>query len=125
MRPRLEKILPVAVLAVTLQALAPLLAFLTVAVAADPLRHAALCSELASSETVAGPVAPASPSHGVTCCTTCGALAGGVAFVDPPSIGFLIHPREFRPIGWRLTTDSVLPDRAAFHAKARAPPLRA
>lgn len=125
MRPRLETILPVAILAVTLQAIAPLLAFLTVAVAVDPLRHAALCSELASSETVSGPTSPASPSHGATCCTTCGALAAGAAFVNPPSIGFPFYPREFQPIGWQLTADPVLSDRAAFHAKARAPPLQA
>lgn len=115
--------LPVAVLALTLQVLAPLMALAPLATASfDPLIHAALCSDLARVDNGNR----SSHSDKAVCCVLCAPLAGGVATLDPPAGSLGAPPLTlFSHVAW-LAPDQHLPRTLLNPAAApRAPPATA
>lgn len=120
--------LPVAVLALTLQVLAPLMALAPLAAPFDPLIHAALCSDLAQDLAQAEGGDRSSHRGGAeaACCVLCAPLTGGVAVLDPPAgIAGVLPEARFWPVAW-LAVDRHLPTASLNLAAApRAPPVMA
>jgi hypothetical protein len=84
MRRRLEAFIPIVLLAVMVQLIAPIAAFRAVADAiSDPLYMAAICSGMGSSEDAQ--TAPANSQHDrANCCAFCSASYGGAVALDRP-----------------------------------------
>ena len=121
MRRRLEVFVPIVLLSIMVQLLAPIGAFRVVAHAAsDPLYMATICSGMTSSQDDS----PASPAkqHGANCCGFCGVSHGGAVAIDPPPLIFVVLQRQYQLITWLEAADPIPPMRAGGHAQARAPP---
>jgi Protein of unknown function (DUF2946) len=119
MRRRLE-ILPIVLLAVLVQLMAPIAAFRVVAYAAsDPLYLAATCAEMAASQD--GQTAPATQHHAGGCCAVCAGGHGMLSLDAPASVAVELQ-RSYQRVAW-LEPDYPLPViRAGSNAQARAPP---
>jgi hypothetical protein len=119
---RLETFIPIVVLAVLVQLMAPIAAFRVVAYAStDPLYSASLCSEMASaSETSADP-AKTRHHHG-DCCAFCMGSHGGVAAIDPPPQIFVSLQRRYQQISWLEAIEAMPVFRVGSNSQARAPP---
>jgi hypothetical protein len=122
MRRRLELFIPIVVLAVLVQLIAPIAAFRVVAYAtSDPLYLASICTETASSQ--AAQTAPAKTQHDhAECCAFCGAGHGAsIAFASPPLI-FVTLQRQYQQISWLEAADRMPTIRVGSNTQARAPP---
>lgn len=121
MRRRLDVFIPVVLLSILVQVIAPIGAFRVVAHAvSDPLFMATICSGTASSDN-ASQTAP-KPQHGGKCCGFCAISHGGAVAVDPPSPVFVTLQRRYQLVSW-LEADQPTPAvRAGSNAQARAPP---
>ena len=122
MRRRLELFIPIVLLAILVQLIAPIAAFRVVAYAtSDPLYLASICTETASSPT--GQAAPAKTPHAHgECCAFCGAGHGGTFAIDPPPLIFVTLQRQYQRILWLEAADPVPTVRVGSNAQARAPP---
>ena len=120
MRRRLEAFIPIVMLAVLVQLMAPIAAFRVVAYATtDPLYLASLCSGMPSaSET---DPARTRHQHG-DCCAFCVGSHSGAVAVDPPLPIFVSLQRSYRQISWLEAAEAVPVFRAGSNAQARAPP---
>jgi hypothetical protein len=122
MRRRLEVFIPIVLLSIMVQLLAPIGAFRVVAQAvSDPLYLATICSGMASSQDDSQTTA-LKPQHGANCCGFCGVSHGGAVAVDPPPLIFVALERQYRLVAWLEATEPMPPVRAGSHAQARAPP---
>lgn len=116
MRRRLEVFIPIVLLSIMVQLLAPIGAFRAVAHAAsDPLYMATICSGMMSSQ-------DDSPANPANCCGFCGVSHGGAVAIDPPPLIFVVLQRQYQFITWLEAADPIPPVRAGGHAQARAPP---
>ncbi len=120
MRRRLELFIPIVVLAVLVQLIAPIAAFRVVAYAtSDPLYLASICTE-ASHASQTDP-AQTQHDHG-ECCAFCGTgHATSVALVSPPLI-FVTLQRQYQQISWLEAAEPMPTVRVGSNAQARAPP---
>lgn len=117
------RFLPIAVLALTLQALAPFAAVAQLAAAPfDPLTHGALCSDLAQAAPDDNRSSDRAPHHN-SCCVLCAPLGPGAAALEGPASVAAEEPqRFFRHIVWSAT-ELKLPVRPLdLNACPRAPP---
>ncbi|QHO79277.1 hypothetical protein ACH79_34960 [Bradyrhizobium sp. CCBAU 051011] len=122
MRRRLEVFIPIVLLSIMVQLLAPIGAFRAVAHAvSDPLYMATICSGMASSQD-ASKTNSATPQHGANCCGFCSVSHGGAVAIDPPPLIFVVLQRQYQLITWLEATDHMPPVRVSSHAQARAPP---
>ena len=122
MRRRLEVFIPIVMLSIMVQLLAPIGAFRAVAHAvSDPLYMATICSGMASAQDASQTTA-VTPPHGANCCGFCNVSHGGAVAVDPPPLIFVVLQRQYRLIAWLEPADPLPPARAGSHAQARAPP---
>ena len=123
MRRRLEVFIPIVLLSIMVQLVAPIAAFRVVAYAAtDPLYMASICSGMASSPEVSQ-TAPAKTQHsGANCCAFCAAGHGGAAAVDPPPLVFVTLQRQYQLVSWLEAADPLPAVRVGSNAQARAPP---
>ena len=122
MRRRLAALVPILLLSIMVQLLAPIGAFRVVAQAvSDPLYLATICSGLASAQD-ASQTTTVKPQHGANCCGFCSVGHGGAVAVDPPPLIFVVLQRQYRLIEWLEAADHMPPVRAGSHAQARAPP---
>jgi hypothetical protein len=122
MRRRLEVFIPIVLLSIMVQLLAPIGAFRAVAHAvSDPLYMATICSGMVSSQDAAQTTTANAP-HSANCCGFCGVSHGGAAAVDPPPLIFVVLQRQYQLIAWLEAADHTPPARAGSHAQARAPP---
>jgi hypothetical protein len=122
MRRRLETLIPIVLLSIMVQLIAPIGAFRAVAYAvSDPLYMATICSGMVSSQD-ALQKDKANPQQGANCCVFCGVGHGGGVAVDPPPSVFVVLQRQYQRITWLEATDQMPPARAGSHAQARAPP---
>ena len=123
MRRRLEAFIPIVLLAMLVQLMAPIAAFRVVANAvSDPLYMATICSGMASSQD-ATPSAPAKTQHdGANCCAFCGGGHGGTVAVDPPPLVFVTLQRHYQLVAWLEAADPTPAARAGSNTQARAPP---
>ena len=122
MRRRLEVLIPIVLLSIMVQLLAPIAAFRVFAHAvSDPLYMATICSGMASSHDDFQTNA-FNPVIGANCCGFCSSGHGGAVAVDPPPLIFVVLQRQYRLVAWLQAEDSMPPVRAGSHAQARAPP---
>jgi hypothetical protein len=124
MRRRLEVMIPIVLLAIMVQLIAPVAAFRVAAYAVtDPLYMASICSGMGSSEDE--PMAPLkSPDDHGDCCAFCAAGDVGVA-VDHPSLTFISLQRQYRLLSWLEAADPMPAARVGSNTQARAPPQAA
>ena len=121
MRRRLWKFLPIVLMALVVQILAPIGACWAASIAAsDPLHAAPICSggaALGVDQT--GQTGEHRAHHG-TCAMCC--LAHAAASLVTPEAAFAAPLRQFERVTWLDTTPDRFGSRAGWHAQARAPP---
>src|SRR5258708_24918316 len=89
MRRRLEKFVPIVLLAIVVQLFAPIAAFRVVAYAvSDPFYLTSICAETSSSQDAHTAPAKTQHDHG-DCCVLCAAGHGGAPAGSPPPQIFL------------------------------------
>jgi Protein of unknown function (DUF2946) len=122
MRRRLEIFVPIVLLAVLVQLIAPIAAFRMVAYAAtDPLHMASICTEMAPSADAQ--TAPAQTQHDRgDCCVFCAAGHGGTIAIEPPPLIFVSLQRQYQQVSWLEAADPMPAGRVGSNAQARAPP---
>ena len=122
MRRRLEALVPIVLLAVLVQLMAPIAAFRVVAYAtSDPLYMASICTGMTSSSDAQSAPSKTQHSHG-DCCAFCGAGHGGTVALDPPPLVFVTLQRQYQWISWLEAADPTPAIRVGSNAQARAPP---
>ncbi|MET0677408.1 MAG: DUF2946 family protein [Bradyrhizobium sp.] len=119
MRRRLGLFVPIVLLSMWVQLLAPVAAFRAFATAvSDPLTMATICSGMASPDDASDTTAP----HGANCCGFCSVNHGIAAALDPPPAIHVVLQRQYSLVAW-LEAEHPLPlARLGLHAQARAPP---
>jgi hypothetical protein len=121
MRRRLERIIPIVLLAVLVQLFAPIAAFRVVAYAtSDPLYMAATCSDRAAVPDAQTP--PGEKHDHGGCCAFCAAGHGGTAVLEPPPPVFVSLQRVYQRISWLEAAAPMPAVRVGANAQARAPP---
>jgi hypothetical protein len=121
MRRRLEVFIPIVVLAVLVQLMAPIAAFRVVAYATtDPLYLSSICTGMTSSDAQPDP-AGAQHHHG-DCCAYCVGSPGGAVAVDPPPLIFVSLQRRYQQISWLDPVEAMPVIRVGSNTQARAPP---
>ena len=122
MQRRLEAFIPIVVLAVLVQLMAPIAAFRVVAYATtDPLYLASLCSGMTSASETPSDPARTQHQHG-DCCAFCVGSHGGAVAVDPPPPIFVSLQRSFQQISWLEAAEAMPVFRVGSNSQARAPP---
>jgi hypothetical protein len=123
MRRRLEVFIPIVLLSILVQLIAPIAAFRVVANAvSDPLYMTSICSGMTSSQN-ASQTAPDKAQHsGASCCAFCAISFGGAVAVDPPPLVFVTLQRQYQFISWLEAADPMPAVRVGSNAQARAPP---
>jgi hypothetical protein len=123
MRRRLEAFIPIVMLAVLVQLMAPIAAFRVVAYATtDPLYLASICSGMTSASDTRTDPAGTQHHHG-DCCAYCVGSHGGAVAVDPPPLIFVNLQRQYQQISWLEATEAISVVRIGSNSQARAPPL--
>lgn len=119
MRRRLRNFLPIVLIALTVQILAPIGACWAASIAAsDPLHAAPICSGgMASATDQTGE----HRAHDGACAMCCVAHAGGS--LDTPLATFATPLRLPDRVVWLDAAPDLVGSRTGSHAQARAPPL--
>jgi hypothetical protein len=121
---RLEALVPIVLLALLVQVMAPVAAFRAVAFAAsDPLHDPSICSGLTSSADAQTAPAKTQDDH-AKCCAFCVGHHGGAAAVTPPPAIFVSLQRQYQQVSWLEAMDPMPAIRVGSNAQARAPPSR-
>jgi hypothetical protein len=122
MRRRFEKFLPIILIALVVQILAPIGATWAAAIAiGDPLSAAPICHGSWGGE---GPTHgdPNGRAHDGACSLCCAAQAA--ASLDTPKAVAIAVPYRFAArVFWRAAANELLPARTGSNSQARAPPL--
>ena len=122
MRRRLEIFIPIVLLSVLVQLLAPIAAFRVVAYAAsDPLYMAPTCTGMVSSPDAQTAPAKTQHDHG-DCCVFCAAGHGGTIAIEPPPLIFVGLQRQYQRVSWLEAADPISAGRVGSNTQARAPP---
>jgi hypothetical protein len=122
MRRRLEAFIPIVLLAVLVQWMAPIAAFRVVAHAAtDPLYMASICSGMTSSSDAQ--TNPGNTQHRhADCCVFCAGGHGGSVAIDSPPLVFVTLQRQYQQVLWLEAAEAIPVFRVGSNAQARAPP---
>jgi hypothetical protein len=123
MRRRFQKFLPIVLIALVVQILAPIGATWAAAIAAsDPLSGAPICHGNQQGIASHGEQNGGGRAHDGTCSVCCAAQAG--ASLDTPKATTVAVPaRVAVGVIWRDEAPDLLPVRPGSNAQARAPPL--
>jgi len=123
MRRRLEIFIPIVLLSILVQLMAPIAAFRVVAYAAtDPLYMAPTCSGMDVSADAQ--TSPARTQHDrAECCVFCAAGHGGPIVAGSPSLIFVSLHRQYQLISWLEAAEPMPAVRVGSNTQARAPPL--
>ncbi len=123
MRRRLQKFLPIVLIALVVQVLAPIGACWAAAIAAsDPLALAEICHDSAAASGQQGDQGGEHRTHDGACAICCVLHAG--ASIDTPQVPALATPyRQGARVVWRDAALDLPASRAGSNAQARAPPL--
>ena len=125
MRRRLELLIPIVLLAIMVQLIAPIAAFRVVAYAAtDPLYMSPICSGMVTAEDMTTAPTKAPHDHG-ECCAFCAAGHGGAIAIEPPVLVFVSLQRLYQHLSWLEAAAPMPAIRVGSNAQARAPPLAA
>jgi hypothetical protein len=122
MRQRFQKFLPIVLIALAVQILAPIGATFAAAIAAsDPLSAAPICHGGEGGLPGHGDQGGGDRAHDGACSVCCAAQAG--ASPDTPNAESIAVPtREAVRVNWHDEAFDLLPARAGSNAQARAPP---
>jgi hypothetical protein len=121
MRRRFQKFLPIILIALVVQILAPVGATFAAAIAAsDPLSAAPICH--GSQEGLPAHDNQNGRAHDGVCSVCCVAQAGA-SLDTPKSEPFVVPYRIAARVIWHDAATASLPARAGSHAQARGPPL--
>jgi hypothetical protein len=123
MRRRLEKFLPIVLIALMVQILAPIGACWAAAIAAsDRLPAAEICHTDLGQGPGAGDQGGQHRAHDGACAICCAAQAS--AALDTPQIAAIAEPyRVTALVVWRDSATDLVRTRTGSNAQARAPPL--
>jgi hypothetical protein len=123
MRRRLELLIPIVLLAITVQLFAPIAAFRAFADAVnDPLSMASICSDMGAAPDDAQAAPAKTQHHNGNCCAFCaGGHAGGMALQPPPV--FVTLQRQYQRLSWLEAAQALPIARVGSNTQARAPPL--
>ena len=122
MRRRFKIFLPIVMLTMLVQLLAPIASFRFVASAiSDPLLLASICSGSVSSQGGQSVPSGGAVMHG-NCCAVCGAGLSSPSLIDPPPVLFVTLQRNYERIVWFEPAEPASTFRAGSNAQARAPP---
>ena len=120
MRRRFQKFLPIILIALVVQILAPIGATWAAAIAAgDPLNAAPICHG------GQGGVPTHDDQNGRAhdgACSVCCAAQAGASLDTPKAVAAAVPYRAAARVSWRDEAASLLPVRASSHAQARGPP---
>ena len=120
MRRRLRKFLPIVLIALAVQILAPIAACWAAAIAAsDPLYAAAICHDAGHSSSGQADQSDQPRAHD-GCRSVCSIAHSGAAIEAPVAITTPYRASE--PMIWRDRAPDLLGLRTGSHAQARAPP---
>lgn len=121
MRQRLRKFLPIVLIALAVQLVAPIAACWAAAIAAaDPLSSLEICHS--------DPTAPpgsSDPHPQDGSCSICCLAQSQVSFDTPQPVAFSIPHIDAAPVIWRENARSIQRSREHSNAQARAPPQSA
>jgi hypothetical protein len=121
MRRRLERFLPIVLIAALVQIFAPIGATWAASIAAsDPLRAAAICHGNATSAPNQSDPSGQPRTHD-GCCSVCNVVQSG-APVDATRLAAATPTRVPVRVIWFDAIQGLSGSRAGFHAQARAPP---
>jgi hypothetical protein len=121
MRRRLRNFLPIVLLALVVQILAPIGACFAASIAAsDPLHAAAICAGGAGATGQSDQSGGGHRAHDGACSICCVAHAGGS--LDTPQAAFATPYRHAGRVVWLDSPPDLFGSRAGSHAQARAPP---
>jgi hypothetical protein len=125
MRARLQKYLPIFLIALLVQVLAPIGASWAAAVAAsDPLSAAEICYSSGLAANQPTDQGGRHSEHGSGCSICCLANASAGASIDTPAMVPLAAPyRELTRVVWQDQTPDLSAFRVGSNAQARAPPF--
>jgi hypothetical protein len=121
MRARLQKYLPIVVIALAMQVLAPIAACWGAGLAAaDPMQNAVICHNSGAAVPGLDDQTGAPGAHAGACSICC--LAQVNASLDPPQATFATPYRLAERVVWYDTADRVVTSGGKSNAQARAPP---
>lgn len=121
MRRRLWKFLPIVLIALSVQILAPIGACWAAIIAvADPLQAAVICHGNAAASPGQADQTGQPRSHDGACSPCCAVHAG--ASIDTPQTAFVALRRVPERVVWLERSPDLFGVRTGFHAQARAPP---
>jgi hypothetical protein len=122
MRRQLQKFLPIVLIALAVQILAPIAAsWAAAAAASDPLRAAEICHSLPDSS---GQTDQGTGQHARDgACLICCALHAGATVDSPREDAFPVPYRQTTQLVWHVAAVDVGISRAGSNTQARAPPL--
>ncbi|MBI5265222.1 MAG: DUF2946 domain-containing protein [Bradyrhizobium sp.] len=119
MRSQLQKFLPIVLIALAMQILAPVAACWASAIAAsDPLQNAVICHDSSVSGQSEQPGEQA--AHAASCSICC--LAQANAWLNAPQPGVTISLRHADRVVWHSVASGLDVSRVGSNAQARAPP---
>jgi hypothetical protein len=124
MRRRLRKYLPIVLIALTVQILAPIAACWAAGIAADPLRVAVICHDSASTQ---GSTDNQSDQTGQPrahdgCCSVCSVAHTGSPLDSPQASAVPTAYLQSERVVWLDRAPELFGSRTGSHAQARAPP---
>src|SRR5882724_11125276 len=125
MRRRLRSFLPVVLIALAVQILAPIGACWAASIAAsDPLHAAAICHDGAATpdQTNNQPDQTGQPRAHDGCCSVCSVAHAGAPVETPQTAVAALYQQPERVVWLDLTPD-LFGSRTGSHTQARAPPL--
>jgi hypothetical protein len=122
MRRQLQKFLPIVLIALAVQILAPIAASWAAAIASsDPLQAAEICHNLPESS--GQPDQGGDPHAHDGACLICCAVQASAAIDTPEQIHLAVPYRQITPVVWTTAARDVAPERPGSNTQARAPPL--
>jgi hypothetical protein len=126
MRRRLRKYLPIVLMALTVQILAPIAACWAAGIAAsDPLHAAFICHDTgASTEGSAGNQddQTGQPRAHDGCCSICSVAHAGAPIDSPQTAAITTPYLQSKRVVWLDRAPDLFGSRTGSHARARAPP---
>jgi hypothetical protein len=122
MRRRLQKFLPIVLIALAVQVLAPIAAaWAAAATASDPLQAAEICHGLPADGSGQGNQSGDPRAHGA--CLICCAVQASASLDTPQQTAIPVPCRQTTRLAWTFATADASPARIGSNTKARAPPL--
>lgn len=121
MRARLQKFLPIVLLALVMQVLAPIAACLAAGqTVADPLQTAIICHSASEQGGQTDPTG--TPTAHAGACALCCLAQANASFDSPPQAALSIPFRHAEQVVWHAADVSVAATHKGSSARARGPP---